>query len=99
MVITRKWSLLIFYRYFKWSLLKNGHYLFNIEYMAFDTGMSKEGKKLLKSTDENIQKNIKTLLSPEDLAILEKNCKKEGEKAMKQITKFATKNGISLPVK
>ena len=67
--------------------------------MAFDTGMSKEGKKLFKSTDENIQKNIKTLLSPEDLAILERNCKKEGEKAMKQITKFASKNGIVLPFK
>jgi hypothetical protein len=24
--------------------------------MAFDTGMSKEGKKIFKSTDENIQK-------------------------------------------
>jgi len=67
--------------------------------MAFDTGMSKEGKKIFKSTDENIQKNIKTLLSPEDLVILEKNCKKEGEKAMKQITKFASKNEISFPVK
>ena len=62
--------------------------------MAFDTGMSKEGKKLFKSTDENIQKNIKNLLSPEDLAILERNSKKEGEKAMKQIQKFASKNGI-----
>ena len=67
--------------------------------MAFDTGMSKEGKKLLKSTDENTQKNIKNLLSPEDLVILERNCKKEGEKAMKQITKFAAKNGIVFPVK
>jgi hypothetical protein len=67
--------------------------------MAFDTGMSKEGKKLLKSTDENIQKNIKNLLSPEDLVILERNCKKEGEKTMKQIAKFAGKNGISFPVK
>jgi len=43
--------------------------------MAFDTGMSKEGKKIFKSTDENIQKNMKNLLSPEDLAILERNCK------------------------
>ena len=34
---------------------------------------------------------MKTLLSPEDLAILERNCKKEGEKVMKQMTKFATK--------
>ena len=67
--------------------------------MAFDTGMSKEGKKIFKSTDENIQKNIKNLLSPEDLAILERNCKKEEEKAMKQITKFAAKNGINFPIK
>lgn len=67
--------------------------------MAFDTGMSKEGKKILKSTDENIQKNIKSLLSPEDLAILERNTKKEGEKAMKQISKFAAKNGIVFPIK
>ena len=56
--------------------------------MAFTTGMSKEGKKLMNSTDEAIQKDIKNLLSPEDLAILERNCKKEGEKAMKQINKF-----------
>ena len=67
--------------------------------MAFNTGMSKEGKKIFKSTDENIQKNMKNLLSPEDLAILERNCKKEGEKTMKQITKFAAKHGIVLPVK
>ena len=67
--------------------------------MAFDTGMSKEGKKLLKSTDENIHNNIKNLLSPEDLVILERNTKKEAEKAMKQMAKFAAKNGISFPVK
>ncbi len=51
--------------------------------MAFDTGMSKVGIKIFKSTDENIQKNMRNLLSPEDLAILERNRKKEGEKAMK----------------
>jgi predicted NAD-dependent protein-ADP-ribosyltransferase YbiA (DUF1768 family) len=62
--------------------------------MAFDTGISKEGKKILKSTDENIQKNIKTLLSPEDLVILERNTKKEAEKVMKQMAKFATKNNL-----
>jgi len=56
--------------------------------MAFTTGMSKEGKNLMNSTDEAIQKDMKNLLSPEDLAILERNCKKEGEKAMKQINKF-----------
>ncbi len=67
--------------------------------MAFDTGMSKEGKKIFISSDENIQKNMKTLLSPEDLAILDRNFKKEGEKAMKQIAKFAAKNGIAFPVK
>ncbi len=67
--------------------------------MAFDTGMSKEGKKKFKSTDENIQKNMKNLLSPEDMAILDRNCKKEGEKAMKQIAKFAAKNGIAFHVK
>ncbi len=67
--------------------------------MEFDTGMSKEGKKIFKSTDENIQNNMKTLLSPEDLTILERNCKKEGEKAMKHMAKFAAKNGISFPVK
>ena len=61
--------------------------------------ISKEGKKLLKSTDENIQNNIKNLLSPEDLVILERNTKKEAEKAMKQMAKFAAKNGISFPVK
>ena len=53
--------------------------------MAFTTGMSKEGKKLMISTDEAIKKDIKNLLSSEDLEILERNCKKEGEKAMKQI--------------
>ena len=78
---------------------KKKSHIFNIEYMAFDTGMSKEGKKIFKSIDENIQKNMKNLLSPEDLAILERNCKKEGEKAMKQMTKFAAKNRIVLPVK
>jgi hypothetical protein len=46
-----------------------------------------------------MQKNIKNLLSPEDMEILERNCKKEGEKAMKQIAKFAAKNGIVFPVK
>ena len=60
--------------------------------MAFITGMSKEGKKLMNSRDEAIQKDIKNLLSPEDLAILERNCKKEGEKAMKQINKFFKSN-------
>ena len=29
-------------------------YILNIEYMASDTGMSKEGEKIFKSTDENI---------------------------------------------
>ena len=48
--------------------------------MAFTTGMSKEGKKLMNSTDEAIQKDIKNLLSPEDLAILERNCKKKARK-------------------
>jgi predicted NAD-dependent protein-ADP-ribosyltransferase YbiA (DUF1768 family) len=56
--------------------------------MAFITGMSKEGKKLMNSTDEAIQKDIKNLLSPEDLAILERNCKKENEKMMKQLKKM-----------
>ncbi len=42
---------------------------------------------------------MKNELSPKDLAILERNCKKEGEKAMKQMSKFAAKNGIVLPVK
>ena len=56
--------------------------------MAFTTGMSKEGKKLMNSRDEAIQKDIKILLSPEDLAILERNCKKEGEKMMKQLKKM-----------
>jgi hypothetical protein len=73
--------------------------IFNIEDMAFDTGMSKEGKKLLKSTDENIHHNMKNLLSPEDWDIFERNTKKEAEKAMKQMAKFAAKNGISFPVK
>ena len=42
---------------------------------------------------------MKNLLSPEDFDILERNIKKEGEKAMKQMTKFAAKNGIVFPVK
>ncbi len=45
------------------------------------------------------KKNIKNLLSPEDLVILERNCKREGEKTIKQIAKFAGKNGIAFPVK
>ena len=49
--------------------------------MAFDTGMSKEGKKIFKSTDENIMKNMKNLLSPEDLAILERNRKKRSRES------------------
>ena len=64
--------------------------------MALDTGMSKEGKKLLKSTDDNIQNNIKNLLSPEDLVILERNTKKQ---IAKFAAKLAAKNGISFPVK
>ena len=39
------------------------------------------------------------LLSPEDWVILERNIKKESEKTMKQITRFAAKNGIALPIK
>ena len=55
--------------------------------MAYTTGMSKEGKKLFNSKDENIQNNMLNLLSPEDKAILDRNVKKEGEKMMKQIAK------------
>jgi predicted NAD-dependent protein-ADP-ribosyltransferase YbiA (DUF1768 family) len=63
--------------------------------MAFTTGMSKEGKKIMNSRDEAIQKDIKNLLSPEDLAILERNSKKEGEKVMKQINKFIAKTTLT----
>ena len=55
--------------------------------MAYTTGMSKEGKKLFNSKDENIQNYMLNLLSPEDKAILDRNVKKEGEKMMKQIAK------------
>ena len=55
--------------------------------MAYTTGMSKEGKKLFNSTNEDIQKNMLSLLSAEDKAILDRNVKKEGEKMMKQIAK------------
>jgi hypothetical protein len=34
-----------------------------------------------------------------DLAILERNTKKEGKKTMKQITKIAAKNRFVFPVK
>jgi len=63
--------------------------------MEFTTGMSKEGKKIMNSRDEAIQKDIKNLLSPEDLAILERNSKKEGEKVMKQINKFIAKTTLT----
>jgi len=59
--------------------------------MAYTTGMSKEGKKIFKSTDENIQTNMKNLLSPEDFDILERNIKKDAEKQIKQINKFIGK--------
>lgn len=55
--------------------------------MAYTTGMSKEGKKIFNTTDEDIQKNIGSLLSPEDKAILDRNVKKEAEKMMKQLAK------------
>ena len=58
-----------------------------IRIMAYTTGMSKEGKKLFNSTNEDIQKNMLSLLSAEDKAILDRNVKKEGEKMMKQIAK------------
>jgi len=56
--------------------------------MAYTTGMSKEGKKLFNSKDENIQNDMLNLLSPEDRTILDRNVKKEGEKMMKQIAKY-----------
>jgi len=57
--------------------------------MAYTTGMSKEGKKIVNSTDENIQKNMNNLLSPVDRAILDRNIKKECEKTMKRIFKMS----------
>ena len=56
--------------------------------MAFITGMSKEGKKLMNSTDEKLHKDIEDLLSPADKIILQTNIKKETEKMLKQLKKM-----------
>ncbi len=53
--------------------------------MAFTTGMSKEGKKLMNSTDEKLHKDIEDLLSPADKIIVQTNIKKETEKMLKQL--------------
>jgi hypothetical protein len=55
--------------------------------MAFTTGMSKEGKKLMNSTDERIHSDMDDLISPEDKIILQNNIKREKEKMMKQLKK------------
>ncbi len=60
--------------------------------MAFTTGMSKEGKKLMNSTDEKLHKDYEYLLSPADRIILQTNIKKETEKMMKQLKKWGFPN-------
>ena len=56
--------------------------------MAYTTGMSKEGKKIFNSGSDE---DIKSKLSPEDKAILDRNIQKDCEKQMKQVNKFMGK--------
>jgi len=54
--------------------------------MNFTKGLSKEGKKLLNTSTEDME-TVKSKLSKEDLIKLEENCKREGMKAEKEIAK------------
>ena len=54
--------------------------------MAYPTGLSKEGKKLLNTSTEDWEV-IKNKLSQEDVLKLEENVKKEAIKMMKQVNK------------
>ena len=55
--------------------------------MAYTTGLSKEGKKLVNSSTEDWEV-IKKKLSPEDVSKLEENVKKEAIKMEKHIKKM-----------
>jgi hypothetical protein len=54
--------------------------------MAYSTGLSKEGKKLLNTSTEDWEV-IKNKLSQEDVLKLEENVKKEAIKMMKQVNR------------
>jgi hypothetical protein len=54
--------------------------------MAYTTGLSKEGKKLVNSSED--WELIKDKLSAEDKLKLDENVKKEAIKAMKQVNKI-----------
>ena len=57
--------------------------------MAYTTGLSKEGKKLVNSSDD--WELIKDRLSAEDIQKLDENVKKEAIKMMKQVNKIMQK--------
>ena len=54
--------------------------------MAYTTGLSKEGKKLVNSSED--WELIKDKLSAEDKLKLDENVKKEAIKVMKQVNKI-----------
>jgi len=54
--------------------------------MAYTTGLSKEGKKLVNSSED--WELIKNKLSAEDKLKLDENVKKEAIKVMKQVNKI-----------
>ena len=59
--------------------------------MAYSTGLSKEGKKLLNTSTEDWEV-IKNKLSQEDVLKLEENVKKEAIKMMKQVNRVLQAN-------